>query len=189
MSTETEVLAPRLSTIQIVDKLLELTVLQSEVTEASEIAAIDAEIERTIDVEHRTKLDALGWVVRKIDADVLHLKGEQERTRRRINALTAAKDRIRGLLLYAAKALDVPALRGRLTTATVCGGKASLVITNEQLLPKEFWTTRPVRLDALIKSELERGRTIPGARLDYGDDYIRISAPSPKRSGEQEDEE
>ena len=159
-----EVVAPRkMSTMEIVDRIFQLQLYLSELEaeENRDQAAIDAtaaliqEIACT-DLAH--KIDALGWVDRKLEAEELEYKAEGKMISARCAAIKKARDRNRNLITWALLKLD-PAerkLKGKITSVRMDPGKESLNIFNEALIPKQYRTAvveMPVMLwDAVFKA-------------------------------------
>jgi len=99
----------------------------------------------------------------------------------RINAITSRKRRFermaetwRGTALAMMDALGMKTHVGGEFTVTMAGGMPQVVITDEALLPEEYWRiTRAPELRA-IRADLAEGVVIPGADLSNGPPYLKV---------------
>jgi Siphovirus Gp157 len=115
-------------------------------------------------------IDALVWCERReVEADTL--RREMIARRDRYTARAAA---IRDIIEQLLTALEIKSHRARFGGATLAAGRASLVITDEQLVPDKYFRTERVLMRTPLHDDLEQGEVIPGAVLSNPAPVLRI---------------
>ncbi|GEB79744.1 hypothetical protein DDE01_11590 [Desulfovibrio desulfuricans] len=155
-----------------------MTAIQQEIaTVLDALAEIDVQPEQQeaalayledLALQEAEKTDAIGYVLRRADADVEFLKHEEARIRGRRVALENAQRRMKERLQYMMNASGLRQLKGSTTTLYIRKSEAVQIDCNPQELPPAYLDTvidyRPRK--AAIKDALKRGEHVPGAKLE-----------------------
>lgn len=132
-------------------------------------ALADAEITHP-EVLLERAIDAVVWCERReIEAD--DLRREMAARRDRYKARAAA---IREIIENLLTALEQKSHRAKLGRAGMVMGRASVVITDEGLVPDKYFRTERVLMKTPLHEDLERGEKIDGAVLSNPAPYLQI---------------
>ena len=141
----------------------------TEDEEVISAAMADAEITHP-DVLLERAIDALVWVERReVEADDLRRDVIARRDRYRARAETIRKV-IEDLMI----ALDLKSRRAKWGAASLAMGRASLVLTDEQLVPDQYFRTERILMKTPLIDDLEQGVVVPGAVLSNATPVLRI---------------
>lgn len=116
------------------------------------------------------KIENIALWIKNLASDVAALEAEEERLMKRRNATEAKIERLKAYLQSALVREDGTAERFSTPrcTVTVRRGLGKVIVTDEKILPAEFFeevTTRKVA-KMNIKEVLSRGIEVPGAHLE-----------------------
>jgi hypothetical protein len=137
--------------------------------EAISAAFADAEITRP-EVLLERAIDAAVWCDRReIEADDLRREMIARRDRYRARAET-----IRVIIEQLLTALDMKSHRAKLARAGMVMGRPSVVITDEGLVPDQYFRTERVLMKTPLGDDLEQGVVVPGAVLSNPAPYLQI---------------
>lgn len=115
-------------------------------------------------------IDALVWVERReVEAD--DLRREVTARRDRYRARAAA---IRALIGDMMAALDVKSRRAKWGAASIAMGRPSLVLTDEQLVPDQYYRIERILMKSPLIDDLEHGVVVPGAVMSNPSPVLRI---------------
>jgi hypothetical protein len=104
-------------------------------------------------------IDALVWIERReAEADELRREIIARRDRYRERAA-----RVRALIEQLMSGLEMTRREAKLATASVRDGQASLVVTDEQLIPDEYFKVERTLMRTPLRDDLEQGVVVPGA--------------------------
>lgn len=141
----------------------------SEDEEVISAAMADAEITHP-DILLERAIDALVWVERReVEADGLRRDVIARRDRYRARAET-----IRAVIQDLLTALDLKSRRTKWGAANIAMGRPSLVLTDEQLVPDQYYRTERILMKAPLIDDLEQGVVVPGAVLSNPSPVLRI---------------
>lgn len=112
------------------------------------------------------KLENIGKLIKTIDAESAGLKAEETRLADRRKSLEANTKRLK---LYAEQSMldaGIKKSKGQLFTFSIQKNPAALEVSNDSIIPKEFFTiSEPVLNNAALKEALKNGQVIDGAYL------------------------
>jgi hypothetical protein len=115
-------------------------------------------------------IDALVWCDRReVEADNLRREMVQRRDRYRARAET-----IRTVIEQLLTALDMKSYRAKLARAGMVMGRPSVVITDEGLVPDQYFRIERTLMKTPLAEDLEQGVVIPGAVLSNPAPYLQI---------------
>lgn len=136
-------------------------VIRSALDEA-DVTHPDVLLDRTI--------DALIWIERRAaEAEELRKEVVARRDRYRARAAT-----VRQIIEDLLTALDMKARRAKWGAASMAMGQASLVVTDEGLIPDEYFRTERTLMRTPLADDLEQGVIVPGAVLSNPAPVLRI---------------
>lgn len=153
---------------------------ESEVETPGGVDGLNAELERLIGTDLARKTDGFGWTDNELEHKILALKKERDGIDGKIQSLTRARKRIREILAQVIRFLGVPSIKGAYTTITVQGGKESLDVFDPNLVPAKYLIQVTTTDNEAIKRDLCAGKSVPGARLKTGDDFVNIDRTKKK---------
>lgn len=168
----------KVSLVDIVEHLYSLAIQRETATTVEEAQVAEGIIMEMLSRDLPAKVDAIAWVDRKMDNEIIGLDEEILRIERRKATIARAKQRLRNTLLWASELLG-GTLRGRWSTISKIAGRKGTTpdIYDESSLPD--WccdqVISRVPNKQRILNALEAKEIIPGARLKTGEDYIRIT--------------
>lgn len=120
------------------------------------------------------KAQNVEYVARSIEADIPAIDAEIERlTARKAGKLKAAQG-LRDYLLTCMRTADVQKIETPMFTFTQRKNPPAVVLEDEKLLPAEYWRTPEPKPPIAapdkfaIKTALQAGTEIPGAKLEQG---------------------
>ena len=132
-------------------------------------AFADAEITHP-EVLLERAIDALVWCDRReVEADQLRREMSARRDRYRARA-AAIRDIIEQLLT----AMELKSHRAKLARAGMVMGRPSVVITDEGLVPDQYFRIERTLMKTPLADDLEQGVVIPGAVLSNPAPYLQI---------------
>jgi type I site-specific restriction endonuclease len=104
-------------------------------------------------------IDALVWIERReAEADELRKEIVARRDRYRERAA-----QVRALIEQLMSGLEMTKREAKLATASVRDGQPSLVVTDEELIPAEYFKVERTLMRQPLKEDLEQGVVVPGA--------------------------
>jgi len=143
--------------------------------------ADEAEIESALTLvddikgELDAKVDAICRVIFGIEGDVAKLKKEEERLKKRRQALENRQARLREWVRATMSVLDIDKIKTSLFTVSLTKAKARLVVTDESLVPDEFKKTVVEIRKADMNTAFRTMGLIPaGTEVVMGDPELRI---------------
>ena len=123
-------------------------------------------------MERTQKIENIAVWCKNLASDVVALKAEEENLHKRRKATEAKIERLKTYLVSAMTMEDgrVLPFHGVKAVVSVRNNPASVVISDESKLPKEFMIQKITMAadKASIKEVLSRGIEVPGARLEQG---------------------
>lgn len=132
-------------------------------------ALADGEITHP-DVLLERAIDALVWVERReVEADDLRRDVIARRDRYRARAVT-----IRKVIEDLMRALEMKSRRAKWGAASIAMGRPSLVLTDEQLVPAEYFKVERTLMRTPLIDDLEQGVVVPGAVMSNPAPVLRI---------------
>jgi hypothetical protein len=153
-------------------QLREMYALDPSITEDEEViraALADAEMPHP-DVLLDRSIDALVWIERReVEADDLRREIIARRDRYRARAET-----VRKVIEDLMNATETKSRRAKWGGASMAAGRASLVLTDEQLVPDKYFRTERILMKTPLIDDLEQGEVIPGAVLSNPSPVLRI---------------
>jgi hypothetical protein len=115
-------------------------------------------------------IDALVWIERReTEADDLRREVIARRDRYR-----ARSETIRGIIESLLTALELKSRRAKWGAASMAAGRPSLVLTDEQLVPDQYFKTERTLMRTPLIDDLEQGVVVPGAVLSNPHPVLRI---------------
>jgi Siphovirus Gp157 len=133
------------------------------------VALADAEITHP-DVLLGRAIDALVWCERReVEADDIR----REVVARR-NRYQARAEAIRTLIGDLMDKLEVKSHRAKWGAASIAMGQPSLVLTDEQLVPDEYFKTERTLMRTPLIDDLKQGVVVPGAVMSNPAPVLRI---------------
>jgi hypothetical protein len=143
--------------------------LEDEMVVATALAKADAE--QTAAKLLDQAIDALIWIERR-EAEAETLRKEMTARRDRYRDRAA---QVRALIGDLMGGLEIERRRAKLATASISEGQAGLILTDEQLIPDEYWKTpERVLMRTPLKDDLEQGVVVPGAVLSNPSPVLTI---------------
>lgn len=143
--------------------------------------ADEAEIESALTLvddvkgELDAKVDAICRVVFGIEGDVAKLKKEEERLKKRRQALENRQARLREWVRATMSVLDIDKIKTSLFTVSLAKAKARLVVVDESLIPDEFKKTVVEIRKADMNTAFRTMGLIPaGTEVVMGEPELRI---------------
>jgi len=123
------------------------------------------------------KAGSIAYVIKNImNSRIDRLAELKKQAENKLKAEKNAQARLKEYLLKAMKATDTKKVKSDLYSITVCSGRKSAEITNLTELPGEY-----VKKEIVLKpdkkallDDLEKGKSIQGAELVTGADYLLI---------------
>lgn len=143
----------------------------------SDEAEIDSALTLFDDVkgELNTKVDTICRIFRGIDGDIEKLKREEERLRKRRQALENRRERLREWVRLTMAVLDVPKIKTELFTVSLVKGRDNLVVVDEAAVPEEYKkTTVSIRKAEMNADFRTHGIIPPGTEVHPGEPELRI---------------
>lgn len=126
-----------------------------------------------------TKAQNIAHVLERMSADASYFKAIEEKARQRRKAIEGADQRLREYLAAAMAESGTKSIKAEgLFSITLCDGRASVQIDDAGKLEigrfaKIVESIQPDK-DA-IKAAIDNGEDVPGAHVEYGRPYLRIS--------------
>lgn len=121
-------------------------------------------------MERTQKIENIALWCKNLASDVVALKTEEDNLAKRRKAAEAKQERLKAYLLSAMTMEDgkVLSFHGTKAVVSVRNNPASVVISDEAKLPREFMIQKITMAadKASIKEVLSRGIEVPGARLE-----------------------
>lgn len=115
-------------------------------------------------------IDALVWIERReFEADDLRRDVIARRDRYR-----ARGDAIRRIIEALLTELELKSRRAKWGAASMAAGRPSLVLTDEQLVPDQYYKTERTLMRTPLIDDLEQGVVVPGAVLSNAHPVLRI---------------
>lgn len=158
----------------------ELVAIRDKLEEqGGELLPGDLEALQQWQASREVKVQNCAMLVDQFDTEVGHFEKLMERIKARIKLIETSKARIKQLILGMMNADGTTKIKAEgVFTISVCAGRSRVVIDNEGALEIGKYAdmvelVKP-RTDA-IKAALEAGENVPGAHLEYGENYLRIS--------------
>lgn len=155
---------PTLTDIQqgYMDILETLALGCDEDTEAAALSMLDE-----LGAMESDKVDAIGAVLRKYDADEKHLRDESQRLQRAAQSMARARDRFRAYLLRVMKQNGNQRLKGKATTLYISNRQSVHISVPAEHLPADYveHVVAITPLKANIAAALKEGKDVPGALL------------------------
>jgi len=136
------------------------------------------------------KAENIGHVKLRLENEAAYYKQIEEAARARRKARESAVERLTGYLARCMGVAGVKSIKRNdgLFSFSLCNGRAQCVINDEGKLPYDLVSV--VELikpkTAEIKALLEAGQQIPGAELQFGQDYVTIRSANNKEKKEDE---
>lgn len=143
---------------------LELRLLES----GGELTPVLEEMERDLSVNLAQKAEAYVKVMEKLSFNASFYKTEAKKLQDAAKSLELTEKRIRELLKAGMLKMGKDELRGELVRIKLQTTKTALSIYDETKIPQKFKILIYKPDQDLIRSALERGEEVPGARLDGG---------------------
>ena len=132
-------------------------------------ALADAEITHP-DILLSRAIDALIWIERReVEADDIRREVIERRNRYR-----ARSEALRAMIADMMQALEVKSHRAKWGAASVGAGRPSLVVTDEEAVPAEYFRIERVLLKTPLIEALEQGEVIPGAVMSNVPQVLRV---------------
>lgn len=116
-------------------------------------------------------------LIQNLKATADAMKAEEIRLKNRRSAIENRIERIKQLYQYTLAAMNLKKVstpRGAMSIAKV-GGKKSLKIADENLIPQDFWKMIYEVDKEKIRTALESGAEVQGAYLEERGTYLKIS--------------
>jgi hypothetical protein len=115
-------------------------------------------------------IDALIWVERReVEADDLRREVIARRDRYRARSVT-----IRGVIEELLTQLELKSRRAKWGAASIAAGRPSLVLTDAELVPDQYYKTERTLMRTPLIDDLEQGVVVPGAVLSNPAPVLRI---------------
>jgi hypothetical protein len=110
------------------------------------------------------------WIdLREIEADELRRQVTARRDRYRARA-----EAVRLVIADLMAALEKTSHRARFGLANIAAGRPSLVLTDEQQIPPEYFKTERTLMRTPLIADLDNGKVVPGAVLSNPVPVLRI---------------
>lgn len=136
-----------------------------------------------LDMSFEEKMHSICLVHNHMDADIEAIKRLEDAARARRKAYEASQARLKKYQRDCMMIADVKSLKTPLFSMSLVSGRSRCVINDEKKLPFDLVSivelVKP-KTDE-IKKILESGAEIPGATLEYGEDYIMIRTAGSKQ--------
>jgi Siphovirus Gp157 len=132
-------------------------------------ALSDAEITHP-DILLSRAIDALIWIERR-EAEADEIRREVIARRDRYRARAEA---MRAMIADFMDALEVKSHHAKWGAASVGAGRPSLVVTDEQLVPNQYFKVERMLMKTPLIEALEQGEVIPGAVMSNPAPVLRI---------------
>jgi hypothetical protein len=120
------------------------------------------------------KRDSLGACISWIEAQAEAIRNEEKRLAARRRNFEKFSDTVRESLHTQMKEWGVRKVEGLQFSFTVKKNPASVKITDESLIPAEYWDYVPTLKKSAIKDALEENKEVPGAELDESRTRLEI---------------
>ena len=115
-------------------------------------------------------IDALVWIERReAEADDLRREIIARRDRYRERAA-----RVRALIEQLMSGLEMTRREAKLATASIRDGQPGLVITDEELIPDEYYKVERSLMRAALKDDVTQGVVVPGAVISHPEPVLTI---------------
>lgn len=144
----------------------------AELVESGEVSPeVMEEALKSVEGELTEKLQNITYIIRNNESDIATIDEEIKRLQARKKSLTGNIDRLKTYMLDCMKIADVKKINTSLNTWSIAKNPASVNITDESLLPKEYIITEVVnKVDKkAILTVLKDGIEIKGAELKQGE--------------------
>ncbi len=144
----------------------------AELVESGEVSPeVMEEALESVEGELTEKLQNITYIIRNNESDIATIDEEIKRLQARKKSLTGNIDRLKTYMLDCMKIADVKKINTSLNTWSIAKNPASVNITDESLLPKEYIITEVVnKVDKkAILTVLKDGIEIKGAELKQGE--------------------
>lgn len=158
-----------------------LSVLSREAIAAADLMAAlrtdDAELAHDMIEGETGLLEAIAAAIDEIDQCEIIAAGcktkADEITRRRHRA-EARAERVRALIEQSMSVAGLSQAKLPLATITLKSLPPKPVITDESLIPSEFWEPQPPKLDRRALTDAAKHQTIPGVEMTNGSISLQI---------------
>jgi hypothetical protein len=126
--------------------------------------------------ERAEKIDAYCWFIRKLQAESETAKQVALEFREKANQRENKVEMLKSLVMQHMKTLGHPKLFGKKFTVAIQknGGSIPVEIIDEDALPDSVCELKRIPLKTAIRTLMESGVNIPGARLGERGESIRI---------------
>lgn len=128
------------------------------------------------------KAGNIGLVKARLEADIEYYKLIEESARARRKTTENTIERLKKYLRDCMQVAETKSIKGDLFSFSLVAGRSKAVVDNVEALPFDFTeietVVKPKTND--IKSALESGAEIPGAHIEYGEDYVMIRSAGNK---------
>lgn len=142
-----------------------------EVDDAALLAALNA-----LEGDLATKADGIGFVLAELGASADALVREEQRLRKRRQAIERADERLRDYVKLAMLAGDVRKLEGSVRSFSLVQNPPSVVVDDLAAVPRALvrvvTSVEPNKV--AIRAAIESGESVPGARLVPGEKGLRV---------------
>lgn len=115
-------------------------------------------------IDHRA--EALEMVT-GIEERAAHLTERKERYKRRAGAMTALAHRL--MIVAGQSKVALPE-----ATVSVMKGRASVIIDDEDAVPRQLGTSSWKPDKTAIKAQIDAGEAVPGAHIEIGNDSLTV---------------
>jgi len=124
------------------------------------------------------KVASVCWLIQKLDADMANAKVIEERARQHRKIRENIKDRVRKYLAWCLETADQKSVTVDIYKVILMAGKERIVVSDPNLLPREL-VEEVVKVDLKpktdeIKTLLEQGIEVPGAKVEVGESFVTI---------------
>ena len=124
--------------------------------------------------DFKEKAQAICHVRMRTENDIDYWKGVKAAAEAKIKSLNARKERLERYLLENMKAVNMEKISGDryMFSISVSKGRESVVVDNVDILPEGYFKKQADKTK--IKEAILAGRTITGASIEKGADYLSI---------------
>lgn len=121
----------------------------------------------SIDSAIEQKADGLMYVIRDLEVDVVGLKGEEARLKKKREVAERKIKRLKQYLQDNMETVGKTKFKTQLFSYNIQNNPASLKLTDEKLIPQKYYTVETSRKydNKAIKDDLKAGKVINGAEL------------------------
>lgn len=126
-------------------------------------------------LREKDKADAIGCLLSELQAEAGAIQEQARKLAARAARRENTRRRIMNHVLLVMQGSGLMRLEGRLATLRRQKNPASVAIDDESLIPASCKTTpEPVVSKTLIKAAIEKGESVPGARLVTDGEHLRV---------------